>query len=185
MDPIILDFAAGIMIGAASELLFLKRSGRKTKTKQRIFRTSARRPVATGRPSSSIDHLRIGRGTIAAPLAQLERQLEQPVKTAHNIVNSTGPMLLSCPACGLKAPETLMAEHLLGSPLHQRRSPVAPSPPPSKNTRVNSRNASSFEEESRESVRNLLQMLVPPRAFGRRHAQRTVDPLAQLVQTPD
>jgi len=41
----------------------------------------------------------------------------------------------------------------------------------------------SPEEDSRNSMRNLLQMLVPPRAFGRRHQHRTVNPLSHVIQT--
>lgn len=40
-----------------------------------------------------------------------------------------------------------------------------------------------MEEDPRRSLRNLLQMLVPPRAFGHRHQQRTVNPLSGLVRT--
>ncbi len=39
------------------------------------------------------------------------------------------------------------------------------------------------EEDSRNSMRNLLQMLVPPRAFGLRHQHRIVNPLSHVIQT--
>jgi hypothetical protein len=38
------------------------------------------------------------------------------------------------------------------------------------------------KEDSRQSVRNLLQMLVPPRAFGRRHAHRSMGPISSIVK---
>jgi hypothetical protein len=38
------------------------------------------------------------------------------------------------------------------------------------------------EEDSRQSVRNLLQMLIPPRAFGRRHAHRSMGPIYSIVK---
>jgi hypothetical protein len=89
--------------------------------------------------------------------------------------------MLSCPSCGLEAPETLMAEHFTGSPSHEGGLSMQP-----KVADVESREGSaaiSPENESRDSLRQLLQMLVPPRAFGRRHGQRTVDPLSSLVET--
>ena len=73
-----------------------------------------------------------------------------------------------------------MAEHFLGSPSHEN------SPPEILQivSTVDAKAATALsEEESRDSLRNLLQMLVPPRAFGRRHAQRGVNPLANLVQS--
>jgi hypothetical protein len=74
-----------------------------------------------------------------------------------------------------------MAEHFNGSPSHEEG--------PSRQlivAEVESREesvATSSDNESRDSLRHLLQMLVPPRAFGRRHGQRTVDPLSSLVET--
>jgi hypothetical protein len=44
-------------------------------------------------------------------------------------------------------------------------------------------NLVSSEEDSRNSMRDLLQMLVPPRAFGRRHQDRTVNPLSHVIRT--
>jgi hypothetical protein len=38
------------------------------------------------------------------------------------------------------------------------------------------------EEDSKQSVRNLLQMLVPPRAFGRRHDHRSIGPISSIVK---
>jgi hypothetical protein len=77
----------------------------------------------------------------------------------------------SCPACGLEADKALMLEHLLGSPLHQ---PGRVQP-----ERLTDRKAEEpltvvREEDSSDSLRNLLQILLPPRPFGRRHEQKTV-----------
>jgi len=71
----------------------------------------------------------------------------------------------TCPSCGLQAPESLLAEHFMGSPSHENGPPKIVE-----------------AEDSRQSVRNLLQMLVPPRAFGRRHAYKSVIPISLITK---
>ena len=75
-----------------------------------------------------------------------------------------------------------MAEHFLGSPSHENGVPE-PEVTMVENAIFDVSQAS--EEDSKSSLRHLLQMLVPPRAFGRRHQGRTVNPLSSLVQTVD
>ena len=91
---------------------------------------------------------------------------------------SVTPVLEACPSCGLQAPATLLAEHFSGSPSH-RNGPekVVPveSTPTDSITEIN-------EEDSRQSVRNLLQILIPPRAFGLRHAHRPISPVSSIVR---
>ena len=95
------------------------------------------------------------------------------------VVQHTVP---SCPTCGLQAPHDLMMEHFQASPSHELGTPE-PSP-----TIINGSIPAepilvSTEDDSRNSMRNLLQMLVPPRAFGRRHQNRTVNPLSHVIRT--
>jgi hypothetical protein len=84
----------------------------------------------------------------------------------------------TCPSCGLQAPGSLLAEHFLGSPSHRNGPPEI--------VKVDSAEIKvaeeSNEEDSKQSVRNLLQMLVPPRAFGRRHAHRSMGPISSIVK---
>jgi hypothetical protein len=75
-----------------------------------------------------------------------------------------------------------MAEHFLGSPSHESGTPE-PIMAIIESTIVDKPQVLSADEDAKSSVRNLLQMLVPPRAFGRRHQQRTVNPLSHLVRT--
>src|SRR6266446_593832 len=87
----------------------------------------------------------------------------------------------SCPTCGLQAPEALLMEHFQASPSHEQGTPQLP-------TIIDGQvpaesNLASSEEDSRNSMRNLLQMLVPPRAFGLRHQHRIVNPLSHVIQT--
>jgi hypothetical protein len=78
----------------------------------------------------------------------------------------------SCPACGLEADKALMLEHLLGSPLHQ---PGRVQPEQLTDRKAQEeRPTVSREEQSSDSLRNLLQILLPPRPFGRRHEQKAV-----------
>jgi len=75
-----------------------------------------------------------------------------------------------------------MTEHFLGSPTHESyHVQLEPTPKRAEEEPA----TASAEDDSRESLRSLLAMLVPPRAFGRRHQQRTVNPLSQIVQTID
>ena len=84
----------------------------------------------------------------------------------------------TCPSCGLQAPESLLAEHFLGSPSHKD------GPPKIVKAETVKTEASddAKEEDSNQSVRNLLQMLIPPRAFGRRHAHRSMGPISSIVK---
>lgn len=179
MDPIILDFAIGIAIGAMSELMFLRRSVRKNRSQKPVPRTRSKTDLrSVSRPTKP---LKVSRVAIARPLSESKTpQVAEPKRVQTPVAYSEPPQS-SCPTCGLKAPEKLMAEHLLGSPLHRKQAPAPVAPPTLPPTPSASR-ISLLEDDSRESMRNLLQMLVPPRAFGRRHGQRTTNPLGQLVQ---
>jgi hypothetical protein len=88
----------------------------------------------------------------------------------------------SCPTCGLQAPQDLMMEHFQASPSHELGTPEPQPTIMDGDIQVESALISS-DEDSRNSMRNLLQMLVPPRAFGRRHQHRTVNPLSHVIQT--
>ena len=172
----------GIAIGAMSELLFLRRSLRRVRSRKLV---SGTRPSIQPR---SVPHstktLTVNRATIASPLPESKTIPNAQSSRTRSLVAYSEPPQSSCPTCGLRAPEKLMAEHLLGSPLHRQKAP-APLAPPIPLSAPPRKISSSLEEDSRESMRNLLQMLVPPRAFGRRHGQRTANPLEQLVQTHD
>ena len=173
-----MEFLIGIAAGTFSGFLILKRGERLYLTPRhsshriRVARTGTisksdrngkvrPRPVGNRRPSS------------LRPLSPV--MMKTPVVAPH-------PQLVvaSCPACGLQAPEKLLAEHFLGSPSHQYAT---------RETQLKSAEPKTLVQESlvaddyNNSVRNLLQILVPPRAFGRRQEQRTLSPLSQFVKT--
>jgi hypothetical protein len=90
----------------------------------------------------------------------------------------------ACPACGLEAPEGLLAEHFLQSPSHRvpHVEPTIVVAMPS--SKLEKREDNVKEEDQRLSFRNLLQILVPPRAFGHRAQQRGgMNSLSRMMQT--
>ena len=100
------------------------------------------------------------------------------LKPVHPLTegSSLGPAsqatVYSCPTCGLQATKASMLEHLLGSPLHK---PGRVLQEQTTNQKVEEEQATvPGKEESTDSLRNLLQILLPPRPFGRRHEQKAV-----------
>ena len=87
-----------------------------------------------------------------------------------------------CPTCRLQAPQALMMEHFLASPSHEEGT-TEQLPVIIDGKIPEESNLVSSEEDLRNSMRHLLQMLVPPRAFGRRHLHRTVNPLSHVIRT--
>ena len=178
LEIIIIQFLLGIVAGTVSGLLIVKRMGRstplqKTKGSRKLART---KPIATLRQAKT-------RSARPRSLRRL-RPLVQPTETAsvESIMTTLAVNVSSCPTCGLEAPEALMAEHFLGSPSHENGTPE-PVTTMIEDGITDKSEAASAEEDAKNSLRHLLQMLVPPRAFGRRHQQRTVNPLSRLVQT--
>ena len=113
------------------------------------------------------------RDTILQPIT-----VTSDTPTVTDLVHEAVP---ACPTCGLQAPEALLMEHFQASPSHEQGTPQLP-------TIIDGQvpaesNLASSEEDSRNSMRNLLQMLVPPRAFGRRHQNRTANPLSHVIRT--
>lgn len=180
MEPtIILEFLGGVIGGAFLSIIILKRSShkrtefRKSRT-IKVFSPKKNRTASLIRGEHKRRRPRAKALKVVPSILQKELRIETPVPEVR-----TAP--LSCPSCGLEAPESLMAEHFMGSPSHIHGPPkpqaVIASP---LNHDDSARKMSG--DESTDSVRHLLQMLVPPRAFGRRHRQRVINPLSNLVK---
>jgi hypothetical protein len=112
--------------------------------------------------------------------AHIESQPVAPINETPPIPPVAIVRFSACPACGLEAPEALMAEHFTGSPSHQDghvevKMDTTEKPPLAAHV--------SSEEEARDALRSILQMLVPPRAFGHRHAQRALHPFDELMDS--
>jgi hypothetical protein len=106
------------------------------------------------------------------------RGLRKKLKPVHIPTDRSRPApaaqtaVFTCPTCGLQATKALMLEHLLGSPLHQ---PGRVQQEQTTDQKVLEEQPTVLrEEDSRDSLRNLLQILLPPRPFGRRHEQKAV-----------
>ncbi len=177
METIIFEFLLGVLAGTIFGLLIVKHSGNKPLTrKASSVRTRLSIHNATSKPGTRKTRLTRRRKEV------IEEKLQSETTENNLPTNEHLASIQSCPTCGLEAPENLMAEHFIGSPSHKYK-PVKPQPITTESEPVNGPASPSDAEDSRDSVRNLLQMLVPPRAFGRRHMQRTVDPLSSLVHT--
>lgn len=178
MEATIIEFLLGLVAGTVSGLLIVKRMGRSMP----LPKATGSRKLAGTKPRTT---LRQAKTRSAKPRSMRRlRPLVQPTETigVEPSVTTLAVNVSSCPTCGLEAPEALMAEHFLGSPFHENGAP--------KSVVIMTEDAisdktetASAEEDEKSSLRHLLQMLVPPRAFGRRHQQRTVNPLSRLVQT--
>lgn len=145
------------------------RTGSRSKSgERRIVHSSKTRKVRRRARSTRRD------GPILQPVAVTS---EPPTLVA--VVQDTVP---SCPTCGLQAPQNLMMEHFQASPSHELGAPEPQATIMDGVIEAESTLLSS-DEDSRNSMRNLLQMLVPPRAFGRRHQNRTVNPLSHVIQS--
>lgn len=181
MEPaIILEFFGGVIGGAFLSILILKNSSHK-RTQPRKSRTVK---VLSPRKSTTASLIRgereqrrpEARVSGVTPLTlQKEPSAERPMLEART-------SFLSCPSCGLEAPESLMTEHFMGSPSH-KYAPVKPQTVAAGLIEGDSSARKISADDSSDSVRHLLQMLVPPRAFGRRHNQRVINPLSNLVHT--
>ncbi len=177
MEITIIEFLAGVAAGTLSGLLIVKRMGRNIS----IPRTTAPRKIAKTK-TRALKRAK-SRSAKQRSLHRLRRPA-QPTETVNvePTITALAVNISSCPTCGLQAPDALMAEHFLGSPSHEKGTPE-PVMATIENPIFDDSRAMSPEEDAKSSVRSLLQMLVPPRAFGRRHQQRTVNPLSHLVQT--
>jgi hypothetical protein len=176
LEITILEFLAGVVAGTISGLLIVKRMGRNTP----LPKTTVSRKIARTKPRATLKQAKT-RGARPRSIRRLRPSvLPTEIVSVEPTVATLAESVSSCPTCGLQAPDALMAEHFLGSPSHENGAPE-PEVTIVEDT-IFDRSLSS-DEDAKSSLRNLLQMLVPPRAFGRRHQGRTVNPLSRLVQT--
>jgi len=176
LEITILEFLAGAVAGTISGLLIVKRMGRNT----RVPRTTGSRKSAGTKAKAALKQAKT-RGARRRSVRRLRPSvLPTEIVNLEPTVATLAVNVSSCPTCGLQAPDALMAEHFLGSPSHENG---APEPEVTVVEDAIFDRSRSSEEDAKSSLRSLLQMLVPPRAFGRRHLERTVNPLSRLVKT--
>jgi len=191
MDPVILEFLGGLLAGTLVMLTVVFRTGHLTMTLRTRHSSPKKMPILTIRKTRSVSPVhhrktsppsRKGRSTVT--FARTKRIAktktpEAPIAPTQtpNIASAT-VSFDTCPSCGLQAPVSLLAEHFLGSPSHKNGPPKIVKVEPAEVEAAEE----AEKEDSKQSVRNLLQMLVPPRAFGRRHAHRSMGPISSIVK---
>jgi len=188
LDATILQFMVGIMAGTMTGIgIVRRRSSKKTRIRPVSVKTRSISGAVKYRVIAKPSKIRSTRQKAPSKLrarsviASGRLGPVTPIVSTLAVAVSASPFS-ACPACGLEAPETLMAEHFVQSPSHQAG--IAPTPPvlpTATRSPVPLSEEERYREDARLSFRNLLQMLVPPRAFGHRHQQKTVNPVSRLV----
>ncbi len=181
MDPIIFEFLGGLLVGAMAGLMVvlrIKHPAPKMMPMLAVKKTRSARLVHRRKTSPPTRD----RTTVTSGKTRRKGKSKTPeAAIAQSPAPSTAIATVSfdtCPSCGLQAPGSLLAEHFLGSPSHRNGPPKIVKADPVEIEAVEE----AKEEDSRQSVRSLLQMLVPPRAFGRRHAHRSIGPVSSIVK---
>ncbi|HWY28997.1 MAG TPA: hypothetical protein VNW25_07040 [Candidatus Sulfotelmatobacter sp.] len=181
MDPVIFEFIGGILVGSFGGLMVVLRNRRPSPETMPTLTIRKPRSASSGRRRRNSPLTKRGRTTIT--VAKMGRKAKN--KTPNTVALSQTPVVGSatvsfdtCPSCGLQAPGALLTEHFLGSPSHRNGIPKTVEAAPVDLEAAKDAN----EEDSKQSVRNLLQMLVPPRAFGHRHAYRSMSPISPIIK---
>ena len=185
MDPIVFELLGSVLVGGMIWLTLLRRPKNTSLTTMPVLAVRKTRQVSSNRhrqPSSSTKVKNRG----ASPSSTGNRRRTR-TKTGESAGQAIPPpaigaagtaTLETCPSCGLQAPDKLLAEHFLGSPSHRN----GPEKVATVETASIEPDSGLMEDDSKQSVRNLLQILVPPRAFGRRHAHRSMGLTSPVVQ---
>ena len=183
MDPVIFEFLGGLLVGAMAGLMVVLRSRHQTPTTMPMLAIRKSRSVSSIRQRRNSRPTEKGRSTVTVARTRRKAMNKTPDATpalSQTPVSASATTVSfdTCPSCGLQAPGSLLTEHFLGSPSHRNGLPKIVEADPVEVEAA----AEAEEEDSRQSVRNLLQMLVPPRAFGRRHAHRSVSPISPILE---
>jgi hypothetical protein len=166
----------GFVQGVTGALLGLLPAHTRKKTTPRKRVGDKQRSAARAGTKRIQKPRRVRSGRVRLGLGRNGR-LKRAVKPIKTVTDKTEPSLVThttvytCPACGLQGAKSMMVEHLMASPLHR----LSVRPEQAADHKVEEAQAVALlEEDSRDSLRNLLQILLPPRAFGRRHEQKAV-----------
>ncbi len=181
MDPVIFEFLGGLLAGAMAGLMVVLRIRHPAPNTMPILAIKKTRSAASVHRRRTSPSTR-DRATVNQARTRRKAKTKTPDAT---IAPSQTPNIAfatvsfdTCPSCGLQAPGSLLAEHFLGSPSHRNGPPKIVKVDAAKVERAEE----AKEEDSKQSVRNLLQMLVPPRAFGVRHAHRSMGPISSIIK---
>lgn len=194
MDPIVFEILGSLLVGGMLSLTVFQRPihmlrlamfhrpRRKTPQTMPVLAIRKTRSVSNTRRHRTISWTK-AKSNVAAPKSRKRPRLKsveptvESTQVSSQAINATATFS-ACPSCGLQAPEKLLVEHFLGSPSHRNGPPKVPATD-AKKVEMDVR---TKEDDSNQSVRNLLQILVPPRAFGLRHAHRSASAIPSVVQ---
>ncbi len=183
MDPVIFEFLGGLLVGGMAGLMVLSRNRRPLTETMPLLQVRKARSASSVRRRKKSPIAERGGNNITVARTRKKAKNKTPDATpalsqTPVIASATTVSFDTCPSCGLQAPGSLLTEHFLGSPSHRNGLPKIVEAEPVEVEAA----AEAEEEDSRQSVRNLLQMLVPPRAFGRRHAHKSVSPISPIIE---
>jgi hypothetical protein len=183
MDPIIFEFLGGVLVGGFAGLMVVLRNRHPLPETMPMLAIRNPRSASSARRQRSPPPTEKGHSTVIVARKRKRAKNKNPTATAESSqtpvsTSATTVSFDTCPSCGLQAPGSLLTEHFLGSPSHRNGPPIIVEADPVEVEAA----VEAKEEDSRQSVRNLLQMLVPPRAFGRRHAHRSVNPISPILE---
>ena len=183
MDLVIFEFLGGLLVGGMAGLMVVLRNRHPLPETMPILAIRSPRSASSVRRRRNSQPTEKGHRTVTVVRTRRKaknktRDATPAPSQAPVIASATTVSFDTCPSCGLQAPGPLLTEHFLGSPSHRNGLPKIVEADPIEVEAA----AEAEEEDSRQSVRNLLQMLVPPRAFGRRHAHRSVSPISPILE---
>ena len=185
MEAAIVQSLMGILGGTIAALLAGQR--KRSSKSPRIVRAGAKRNPSYATRTRAMTRPR--RLKAASPRRRKNARPRSPssvslphVEATSSPLSASFKTLSTCPSCGLKAPEALMAEHFSGSPSH--REGKVPEEDHNAGPKI-TRERDTYVDDPRRTLRNLLQMLVPPRAFGHRHLDKRENPLSGIVHERD
>jgi hypothetical protein len=184
MDPVIFEFLGGLLVGGMAGLMVLFRNRPPSTETMPMLKVRKPRSASSVRRRRNSPTAERGRSHITVAGTRRKAKNKTPEATGAlsqtpDTASATTVSFDTCPSCGLQAPGSLLTEHFLGSPSHKNGLPKIVEADPVEAEAV----AEAEEEDSRQSVRSLLQMLVPPRAFGRRHAYKSVSPISPIIRS--
>src|SRR6267143_5570212 len=183
MDPVIFEFLGGLIVGGMAGVMVLFRNRRPSTETMPMLQLRKSKSASSVRRRKKSPTAERGRNNITVARTRRKAKKKTPDATpalsqTPNIATATTVSFDTCPSCGLQAPGSLLTEHFLGSPSHRNGLPAVVEADPVEIEAVEE----AKEEDSKQSLRNLLQMLVPPRAFGHRHAHRSMGPISSIVK---
>ena len=183
MDPVIFEFVGGVLVGGMACLMVVLRNRHPLPETMPMLAIRSPRSSSSTRRQKTPQPPEKRHSTSTVARKRKKAKNKNPIATpasSHTPITPSEAMVSfdTCPSCGLQAPGPLLTEHFLGSPSHRNGLPkIVEADPIDLEAAKDAK-----EEDSKQSVRNLLQMLVPPRAFGRRHAHRSMSPISPIVK---